>query len=86
MTVAGLVIRRQHPAANAIFMTLEDEYGRIPLIVWLGVWRKFNSALKSPIIVASGRVSRREGTLNVAVEEARTLQALDYVPKARDFK
>ena len=33
VTVAGLVIRRQHPGANAIFITLEDEFGHVPLVV-----------------------------------------------------
>ena len=34
ITVAGLVIRRQRPLAKAVFITLEDEYGHIPLVVW----------------------------------------------------
>ena len=34
VTVAGLVIRRQRPLAKAVFVTLEDEFGHTPLVVW----------------------------------------------------
>src|SRR5207245_601735 len=34
VTVAGLVIRRQRPLAKAVFITLEDEFGHVPLVVW----------------------------------------------------
>ena len=33
LTVAGLVIRRQRPLAKAVYITLEDEYGHIPMVV-----------------------------------------------------
>jgi error-prone DNA polymerase len=33
VTVAGLVIRRQRPLGRAVFITLEGEFGHIPLVV-----------------------------------------------------
>ena len=40
VTVAGLVIRRQRPHARAVFITLEDELGHIPLVVWPQEYRR----------------------------------------------
>ena len=86
VTVAGLVIRRQRPLARAVFITLEDEHGHIPLIVWPKTYARLRNALKAPFIVARGTVSRREGTMNIVVHDARPLHALAHVPKAHDFR
>jgi len=86
VTTAGVVIRRQHPAANAIFLTLEDEKGQIPLIVWLGVYERYKAMLKQSVIVITGRVSRREGTFNIVVDSARALGRISYAPKAKDWR
>ncbi|MDP6347294.1 MAG: DNA polymerase III subunit alpha, partial [Dehalococcoidia bacterium] len=63
VTVAGLVIRRQWPQAKAVFMTLEDEHGHIPLVVWPKVYARLRHVLAEPLIVVRGTVSRREGTM-----------------------
>ena len=69
--VAGLVARPlQHPRANAYFMTLEDEYGFIPLIIWTGVYEQYRSILREPLLLVEGTVSRKQGTLNVVVVKA----------------
>ena len=36
--VVGLVIRRQKPNTDAIFITLEDEFGHIPILVWTDIF------------------------------------------------
>ena len=36
--VAGRVVRRQRPLAKAVLLTLEDEWGLIPVTVWEGRW------------------------------------------------
>ena len=74
--VAGRVVRRQRPLAAAVFLTLEDEYGLIPLAVWPAQWERLKGALRRSIIVVEGTVSRRDDTLNVAVQDAWPL-ALD---------
>ena len=66
VTVAGLVIRRQHPRTNAVFITLEDEFGHIPLVVWPQVFDRYRFEIREPVLKVRGLVSRREGTLNVA--------------------
>ena len=62
VTTAGLVIRRQHPMTDAVFVTLEDEFGHIPLIVWPGVYNRYRDQLREPFVLVSGRVTRRDGT------------------------
>ena len=68
--VAGLVARPlQHPLSEAYFITLEDEHGMIPLIIWPGVYERFKRELREPLLMVRGTVSRREGTLNVVVHD-----------------
>ena len=86
VTVAGVVIRRQHPAADAIFLTLEDETGQTPLIVWPSVYERFRQKLKQPVVVARGKVSRRGGTFNIILEEVRAGVRAPYAPKAKDWR
>ena len=74
--VAGRVVRRQRPLAAAVFLTLEDEHGLIPLAVWPAQWERLKSALRRSLVVVEGQVSRRDDTLNVAVQKAWPL-ALD---------
>lgn len=57
--VAGMVVRLQHPAANAYFITLEDEEGLIPLILWPGVYDRYKGKVKETFLLASGTEARR---------------------------
>ncbi|MXZ90539.1 MAG: DNA polymerase III subunit alpha [Chloroflexi bacterium] len=85
--VAGRVVRRQRPLAAAVFLTLEDEYGLIPLAVWPAQWERLKSALRRSIIVVEGQVSRRDDTLNVAVQDARPLALnLEYLQGRADWR
>ena len=71
ITVAGLVIRRQRPLAKAVFITLEDEHGHIPMVVWPKSYARLRNELKAPFLVVTGVMSRREGTYNLVVEKAK---------------
>ena len=64
--VAGRVVRRQRPLAKAVFMTLEDEWGLIPVAVWPDVWQAYKQELKQPLVVIQGEVSRIDNTMNIA--------------------
>ena len=68
--VAGRVVRRQRPLAAAVFLTLEDETGLIPLAVWPAQWERLKGALRHSLVVVEGEVSRRDDTLNIAVQKA----------------
>jgi len=65
--VAGVVIRRQRPLRKATFITLEDEFGHSPLVVWPGVYDRFRLAAREPILLARGKISHRDGAMNVVV-------------------
>ncbi|MBC8452836.1 MAG: error-prone DNA polymerase, partial [Chloroflexi bacterium] len=68
ISVAGLVIRRQKPNGKTVFVTLEDEFGHSPLIVWPAMYQRFKLQIKESLLLATGTVSRREGTMNIVVE------------------
>lgn len=68
ISVAGLVIRRQKPNGKTVFITLEDEFGHSPLIIWPTMYQRFKQQIKESLLLATGTVSRREGTMNILVE------------------
>jgi error-prone DNA polymerase len=85
VTVAGLVIRRQRPLSKAVFITLEDEFGQIPCMVFPKVYARYRSELGAPLILARGTISRREGTLNVMITSAQILRSVEAAPKSKDW-
>jgi error-prone DNA polymerase len=83
--VAGLVVARQRPATakGVTFMLLEDEHGTINLIVSPPVHERFRLAVRTePLVLASGRLERREGTVNVVVDRIERLERSD-LPRAK---
>ena len=85
VAVAGLVIRRQRPLGNAVFITLEDEFGHIPLIVWPKVYDRYRLVMREPVLTVRGVVSRREGTLNIVVTHAEAVATVRDPPKAKNW-
>lgn len=83
---AGMVIRRQRPHHKVVFITLEDEFGHIPLMVFPQVYERQEHKFKSPFLVVKGRLSRREGTHNVVVTGVRPFNALTRVPQSKDWR
>jgi error-prone DNA polymerase len=81
--VAGLVIARQRPATakGVTFMLLEDELGTLNLIIPPPVHERFRLAVRSePLVLASGRLERRDGTANVIVDSIERLDRPDLPP------
>jgi error-prone DNA polymerase len=83
---AGLVIRRQRPRGKVVFITLEDEFGHIPLMVFPGVYERDELKFRSAFLMVRGRLTRREGTHNVVVNEVRPFNALEKVPVSKDWR
>ncbi len=81
VVVAGKVLRRQRPLGKMVFMTLEDEFGMIPLAIPPATWKKNRDALRMPIIIAEGEVSRKNGTMNIMVHRASPLKP-NYASRA----
>jgi error-prone DNA polymerase len=78
--VAGLVVARQRPATakGVTFMLLEDELGTINLIVPPPVYERFRLAVRAePLLLAQGRLERREGTTNILVDRIERLERPD---------
>ena len=83
--VAGRVIRRQRPSGRTVFITLEDEYGFIPLIIWQATWLAHQEVLRNPYLLIRGTASRKDGTLNIVVKDGRPLGALAHATSSRDW-
>lgn len=61
--VAGMVICRQRPmtASGVVFMTLEDEFGFINLVLWQRTFQKLRRvATTESMLIVSGKVDRVE--------------------------
>ena len=83
VTVAGLVIRRQRPLSKAVFITLEDEFSHIPMVVWPRTYRRLRLVLREPLLKARGFVSRRDGTMNIVLTHAEAIGGPRPLPSAR---
>lgn len=77
---AGKVLRRQKPLGKMVFMTLEDEFGMIPLAIAPRYWKIHRDALKHAIVAVAGELSRKDNTLNIHVRNAWPLTASDSTP------
>ena len=85
VVIAGLVIRRQKPLAKSVFITIEDEFGHIPIIVWDAVYDKYAYILSYPLIKVEGVISRREGTFNVVLIKAHEIKVNVDLSKAHNW-
>ncbi|MFC2004842.1 DNA polymerase III subunit alpha [Chloroflexota bacterium] len=81
----GLVIRRQRPPGKVVFLTLEDEFGLILLMVFPRVFERQEYEFKSPFLMVKGRLSRREGIHNVVVTSVKPFQAMEKVPQSKNW-
>jgi error-prone DNA polymerase len=78
--VAGLVVARQRPATakGVTFMLLEDEFGTINLIVPPPVYERCRLAVRAePLVLAEGRLERRDGVTNIVVAAVLRLERPD---------
>ena len=76
VAVCGLVVRRRHPAANAIFLTLEDETGHSPVVLWPAVFEKFRFKIRAPVLMVWGRASRCRGVMYYVANRVRGYSGL----------
>ena len=86
VTAAGLVVRRQRPHGKVVFITLEDEFGHIPCMVFGKVYEKYEHTFRSAFLIINGRLSRREGTRNVIIQKVKPFNALDKVLQSKDWR
>ncbi len=86
VTVTGLVIRRQRPLGKAVFITLEDEFGHTPIVVWPKVYERYRMVLREPVLTVRGIVSRRDGTMNIALTHAESVTVPSALPEAHSWR
>jgi error-prone DNA polymerase len=77
-TVAGVVIAFQRPptAHGFTFVTLEDESGRVQVIVPPKVYPHVEAVLHSRCLIVSGRVQRVANWCGLVLERAQTLEVV----------
>jgi error-prone DNA polymerase len=77
VTVAGLVVVRQRPptAKGVVFITLEDETGRVQCVAHPGVWERISKQLKQPSLIVVGAVTRVGNWRGITVEQGFALEA-----------
>lgn len=83
VTVAGLVLVRQRPptAAGMAFLTLEDCWGFLNLVIVPQVFRTFRRLLAEEFLISAyGRVERVDGVINIRVQR---MQAIHLEPEVR---
>jgi error-prone DNA polymerase len=79
LQLAGMAIARQRPStANGIvFMLLEDEHGQANLIVPPQVYEEHRAVIRGePLILARGRLERKDRNVNLLVREVVSLGPL----------
>ena len=85
--VAGWPIARQHPRGRngTVFVTIEDEFNDVQLILWKDVFARSRRALRNRVIMARGVVSRWDGTTNIVASEIRAINTDVPMPNAHDW-
>jgi DNA polymerase III alpha subunit/intein/homing endonuclease len=86
---AGMVICRQRPgtASGIVFMTLEDEYGFVNLVLYARVFDHLRHvATTSPLVLAEGLIQREGSVVHLVVQNMRRLALPTTMPPmSRDF-
>lgn len=90
VTVAGIVINRQHPptARGYTFLSLEDETGLVNVIIRPDVFSRYQRAiLDSPVMMVDGELQDEHGAVQVMAETCRpvTSDCLGTLP-SRDWQ
>ena len=87
VTVAGWPVARQHPRGRegTVFVTIEDEFGDVQIILWGDVFARYSREVDSQVIEVNGTVSKWDGTTNVIVSSLRAIRVGVKMPRAHDW-
>ena len=88
---AGIAICRQRPAtaAGVMFITLEDEFGFVNLVLWRKVYEQYKEiVLTRSFLGVAGKIQAREGTVHLVVDECFVPLAVpdSLEVRSRDFR
>jgi error-prone DNA polymerase len=84
--VGGVLIRKQRPLGRAVFITLEDEYGHIPLMVFPNIYARYKDLFHQSLLIVRGTVSRKDGTMNIQVTNARHLTSVNLLTERKNWR
>ena len=68
-----------------MFVTIEDEFGDVQIILWGDVFARYSRELDSQVIEVRGTVSKWDGTTNVIVTSLRAIRVGVKMPRAHDW-
>jgi error-prone DNA polymerase len=90
VSVAGLVVGRQRPqtASGVIFVTLEDEYGMVNVVVWRDLAERQRRILvESQLLQVDGHLESQDGVRHLIAGRLRDLTSLlaGLSVRSRDF-
>ena len=88
VTTAGMVVCRQRPgtASGVVFVTMEDEWGFINLILWPRTFEAFRHvATTAAMLLARGKVERQGDVIYVVPDHLEPLSLVDVPGMSRDF-
>ena len=87
VVVAGWPIARQHPRGEegTTYITIEDETADIQLIVRPRVFAKFKKQLSRDVMIATGEISRWDGTTSVIVSHISSMQIPAEMPASHNY-
>ena len=90
VTVAGIVINRQHPptARGYTFLSLEDETGLVNVIIRPDIFSRYERAiLDSPVMMVDGELQDEHGAVQVMAETCRPVTSDGLgTPPSRDWQ
>ena len=88
VSVAGWAIARQHPRGRngTEFITIEDEFSDVQLILWPQTFNIFKRKLREPLFIAHGEISRWDGTTNVIVRDIEIIKTDADLPLGHDWR
>ena len=90
VTVAGIVINRQHPptARGYTFLSLEDETGLVNVIIRPDIFGRYERAiLDSPVMMVDGELQDEHGAVQVMAETCRPVTSDGLgTPPSRDWQ
>ena len=68
------------------FLTLEDETGHSPVVLWPAVFKQFRFEIRPPVLMVWGRVSHLQGVMNVVANRVRGIKQLRVLPPSRSWR
>ena len=82
VSAAGLVTCRQRPgtASGVVFITMEDEYGFLNLVIWSKVFERFHHvAMTARLLVVHGRIERSDDPKGLRPADPHAPQSVVHV-------